>query len=80
MASRWCFRAAPFFGEDIQTLGRHGCRRGIGWKPVVAMNAREILVEYVDRLVKGLAGLDMGKLGALRIGWDAGNGAAGPCA
>ncbi len=39
---------------------------------------REILLAYVDRLVEGLAGIGEDRLAGLRIGWDAGNGAAGP--
>ena len=39
---------------------------------------REVLGAYVARLVRGLEGLDREALGKLRIGWDAGNGAAGP--
>ncbi len=39
---------------------------------------RDILDDYVDRLVKGLDGIDPGALSGLRVGWDAGNGAAGP--
>ena len=76
------FRGRPFFGADIQKLGviaregswgidgtvggRGGCER------------RDVLKDYVDRLLCGLDGLDNDKLGNLRIGWDAGNGAAGP--
>jgi phosphomannomutase len=33
---------------------------------------------YVERLLQGIEGVDRGKLAAARIGWDAGNGAAGP--
>lgn len=39
---------------------------------------RDVLPAYVDALLEGLAGLDAEHLAALRIGWDAGNGAAGP--
>lgn len=38
----------------------------------------DFLVAYADRLLADLAGVDMARLGDLRIGWDAGNGAAGP--
>jgi phosphomannomutase len=40
--------------------------------------SREILLAYVDRLIEGLAGISQENLAALRIGWDTGNGAAGP--
>jgi phosphomannomutase len=33
---------------------------------------------YVSRMLEGLAGIDTAALAGLRIGWDAGNGAAGP--
>ena len=33
---------------------------------------------YIDRLLGGLDGIDRRRWPALRIGWDAGNGAAGP--
>ncbi|MEE4452352.1 phosphomannomutase/phosphoglucomutase [Novosphingobium resinovorum] len=39
---------------------------------------RDVLPAYVARLLDGLAGIDADHLAALRIGWDAGNGAAGP--
>jgi phosphomannomutase len=42
------------------------------------VEVREFLVAYADRLLADLRGVDQGKLGALRVGWDAGNGAAGP--
>jgi phosphomannomutase len=34
--------------------------------------------EYVERLLKGLDGIEPKALEGLRVGWDAGNGAAGP--
>jgi phosphomannomutase len=34
--------------------------------------------DYVERLLQGLDGVPAEKLAALRVGWDAGNGAAGP--
>ncbi len=67
----------PFFGEDIQDLGRMAangawCNAPAGYR--AANEQRAIMDAYVDRLLEGLgAG---GK--AWRIGWDAGNGAAGP--
>ncbi|MFM5895201.1 MAG: phosphoglucomutase/phosphomannomutase PgmG [Novosphingobium sp.] len=71
------FRGRPFFGADIQKLGRMAAEcawaEGSG-----SSETREIIGEYVDRLVEGLAGLDLAKLADLSIGWDAGNGAAGP--
>ena len=64
-------RHAPFFGDDIQdlaTLAASGdWSTGAG-----AVTTADVLDDYVDRLVAGYAG------GAYRIGWDTGNGAAGP--
>jgi phosphomannomutase len=60
-----------FFGEDIQALGRMAAagdwREGAG-----SVGDVEILERYVDRLLQGFDGA------SYRIGWDAGNGAAGP--
>ena len=59
------------FGEEIQAIGRRAARgdwnEGDGTVEEVAV--REA---YVDRLLKGFSGKPY------RIGWDAGNGAAGP--
>jgi phosphomannomutase len=61
----------PFFGEDIQKLGRMAAagdwREGAG-----AVSDEDVLDHYVDRLLQGFDGAPF------RIGWDAGNGAAGP--
>ncbi|MBA4048194.1 MAG: phosphomannomutase, partial [Sphingomonas sp.] len=61
----------PFFGADIQDLARLATagdwESGAGGVETV-----EIMDRYVERLVEGFTG------GAYRIGWDAGNGAAGP--
>ncbi|MBC3942983.1 phosphoglucomutase/phosphomannomutase PgmG [Sphingomonas albertensis] len=62
---------APFFGDDIQdlaTLAASGAwSEGAGEVTTV-----DVLDAYVGRLMAGYAG------GAYRIGWDTGNGAAGP--
>jgi phosphomannomutase len=71
------FRGRPFFGADIQKLGRIAAK-GAWAEGSGSSETREIIGEYVDRLVEGLAGLDPAKLADLSIGWDAGNGAAGP--
>jgi len=61
----------PFFGEDIQDIGRLAetgdWERGKG-----GIANADIMDDYVGRLMAGYAG------GAFRIGWDCGNGAAGP--
>lgn len=71
------FMGRPFFGDDIQQLGRLAA---VGdWLDGQGLSERrEVLHAYVDRLVEGLAGIGQDRLSALRIGWDAGNGAAGP--
>jgi phosphomannomutase len=61
----------PFFGEDIQSIGRMAAEGDWDEGKGSVTNA-EIMDLYVDRLMAGYAG------GAFRIGWDAGNGAAGP--
>jgi phosphomannomutase len=59
------------FGEEIQGIGRRAARghwsEGAGTTEEV-----DIREAYVNRLVEGFSGK------AFRIGWDAGNGAAGP--
>ena len=71
------FQGRPFFGEDIQTLGRMA--QAGDWSDGQGQSeSREILIEYVDRLVQGLSGIAKETLSGLRVGWDAGNGAAGP--
>jgi phosphomannomutase len=60
-----------FFGEDIQMLGRMAAagdwREGSG-----SVRDVDIIDRYVERLLQGYDGA------SFRIGWDAGNGAAGP--
>ena len=60
-----------FFGEDIRDLARLAeagdWEKGSGDVTDVA-----VIDDYVGRLLAGYAG------GAYRVGWDAGNGAAGP--
>jgi phosphomannomutase len=62
---------AAFFGVDIQKVGRMAAdddwEVGEG-----AIEDEQVIDHYVDRLLEGFDG------GAFRIGWDAGNGAAGP--
>jgi len=60
----------PFFGADIQSIGQLAAdgdwEEGAG-----KVTSADVIDLYVDRLMQGYAG------GAFRIGWDAGNGAAG---
>ena len=62
---------AAFFGEAIQQAGRMAAagdwEEGRG-----SVRDEGVLERYVERLLEGYDG------GAFRIGWDAGNGAAGP--
>ncbi|APZ99887.1 phosphomannomutase [Sphingopyxis sp. QXT-31] len=64
------FQGRPFFGADIQAIGAMAAAgdwdSGEGSAQTI-----DIVDAYVDRLVEGFAGT------AFRIGWDAGNGAAG---
>ncbi|WP_423141577.1 phosphoglucomutase/phosphomannomutase PgmG [Parablastomonas sp. CN1-191] len=71
------FRGRPFFGEDIQEVGRLAAA-GDWVNGQGGSEDREILGAYIDRMVEALKGIDRDKLSRLRIGWDAGNGAAGP--
>jgi len=60
-----------FFGGDIQKLGRMAA--AADWdEGKGAVRDEDMLDRYVGRLIEGFDG------GAFRIGWDAGNGAAGP--
>jgi phosphomannomutase len=71
------FEGRPFFGDDIQTIGQLAAA-GDWLDGTGTIETREILQEYVDRLLVGLDGIPADRLAGLRVGWDAGNGAAGP--
>ena len=71
------FMGRPFFGADILKLGEMAAA-GDWLDGQGESESREILLAYVDRLIEGLAGISQENLAALRIGWDTGNGAAGP--
>jgi phosphomannomutase len=71
------FQGRPFFGEDIATIGRMAAD-GDWADGTGTIETREVLEDYVERLLAGLDGIDRDRLAALRVGWDAGNGAAGP--
>ncbi|KHL24577.1 phosphomannomutase [Croceibacterium mercuriale] len=71
------FKGRPFFGEDIQTIGRMAAEGD--WDDGTGeVHALDVMDAYIERLLTGLEGVDPEQLGKLRIGWDAGNGAAGP--
>jgi len=61
----------PFFGADIQTLGTMAAA-GDWVEGSAGSETVDIMDRYVDRLIENFDGTDW------RIGWDAGNGAAGP--
>jgi phosphomannomutase len=60
-----------FFGQDIQKLGRMA-QAGDWEQGAGSVSGVDVIDDYVDRLVRDFDG------GAFRIGWDCGNGAAGP--
>jgi phosphomannomutase len=62
---------APFYGEQILEIGRLASAGDWAEGSGTVSNA-DIMDDYVGRLLAGYAG------GTYRIGWDAGNGAAGP--
>ncbi len=67
----------PFFGADIVRLGEMAAAgdwdSGIG-----TIEQVDVLDAYIDRILRGLDGIDPQVLAGLKVGWDAGNGAAGP--
>jgi len=67
----------PVCGDDLQHLGRLAAA-GDWLTGQGRHERRDVLGAYVDRLTAGLAGISHDALAGLRIGWDAGNGAAGP--
>jgi phosphomannomutase len=71
------FQGRPFFGQDILELGRIA-EAGAWASGNGTSEVREVMDAYVERLVEGIAGIGEDRLSRLRIGWDAGNGAAGP--
>ncbi len=71
------FQGRPFFGEDIQTLGKRAAA-GQWVDGNGEVSKRDILDEYVERMLADLAGIEGEALADLKVGWDAGNGAAGP--
>ncbi|NII57510.1 phosphoglucomutase/phosphomannomutase PgmG [Sphingomonas aerolata] len=64
-------RHAPFFGDDIQDLAALAAS-GAWSEGAGVVTTVDLRDAYVGRLMAGYAG------GAFRIGWDTGNGAAGP--
>ncbi len=71
------FGGRPFFGADILKLGQIAAA-GDWTYGTGTVSQRDILGEYVERLLEGLAGIEPSALADIKVGWDAGNGAAGP--
>ena len=71
------FQGRPFFGADIQKLGALAAA-GDWADGAGSVTRRDILGEYVERMLEGLVGIDSAALSGIKVGWDAGNGAAGP--
>ena len=65
------FQGLPFFGADIRKLGDMAAA-GDWDSGTGTSRSIDILDQYVDRLVEDFGGA------AARVGWDCGNGAAGP--
>lgn len=64
-------QGAPFYGQQIHALGVMAAA-GDWDSGKGAEEQIDVFGTYIDRLVEGFAGK------AARVGWDAGNGAAGP--
>ncbi|WP_431469555.1 phosphoglucomutase/phosphomannomutase PgmG [Sphingosinithalassobacter sp. LHW66-3] len=65
------FQHRSFFGSDIQELGKLAAE-GDWEEGQGTVTEADVVDLYVGRLMAGYAG------GAYRVGWDTGNGAAGP--
>ena len=71
------FQGRPFFGADIQELGRRGAE-GEWADGSGEVESRDVIDAYIERMIEALNGVETGVLDSLKVGWDAGNGAAGP--
>ena len=71
------FQGRPFFGADIQELGRRGAE-GEWADGSREVESRDVIDAYIERMIEALNGVEPGVLDSLKVGWDAGNGAAGP--
>jgi len=71
------FQGRPFFGADILKIGELAAA-GDWLDGTGGVETREIQDAYIERLLSGLDGVDTQSLSGLKVGWDAGNGAAGP--
>ncbi|KLE34419.1 phosphoglucomutase/phosphomannomutase PgmG [Aurantiacibacter luteus] len=71
------FRGRPFFGADIRRLGAMAAD-GDWLDGAGEVESLDVMDAYIDRLLSALEGIDTAALEGLTVGWDAGNGAAGP--
>jgi phosphomannomutase len=71
------FQGRPFFGRDIQIIGEMAAV-GDWLDGSGSVETRDVMDAYLSRMLEALQGIEPATLSALRIGWDAGNGAAGP--
>lgn len=71
------FRGRPFFGADIQRLGTMA-EAGDWIDGAGEVESIDIIDEYIERLLTALSGIGEDAISGLKVGWDAGNGAAGP--
>ncbi|WP_420606689.1 phosphoglucomutase/phosphomannomutase PgmG [Novosphingopyxis sp.] len=66
------FQGRPFFGEDIQRLGTMAAAGD--WDEGSGSSREQPMLDaYIDRITRGAK-----EFTPFRVGWDAGNGAAGP--
>ncbi|WP_353230580.1 phosphoglucomutase/phosphomannomutase PgmG [Novosphingobium sp.] len=69
----------PFFGDDIVELGRMAATGDwCGGRLSGAVEQADVSGAYITRILHALDGIDRAGIEHLRIGWDTGNGAAGP--
>ncbi|NVD44623.1 phosphoglucomutase/phosphomannomutase PgmG [Qipengyuania atrilutea] len=71
------FQGKPFFGQDIQELGRRSAA-GEWTDGSGSVETQVMLDAYIDRILESLDGIDREYLSGLKVAWDAGNGSAGP--
>ncbi len=71
------FQGRPFFGADIQELGRRSSA-GEWVDGSGSVEDRDVIDAYIDRMLEALDAIDPASLAGLKVGWDAGNGVAGP--
>ncbi|MGC1269060.1 MAG: phosphomannomutase/phosphoglucomutase [Croceibacterium sp.] len=71
------FQGRPFFGQDILTIGAMAAA-GDWDSGTGSVESLDVMDAYIARMLQALEGIDPAMLASLKIGWDAGNGAAGP--